>query len=758
MAIFAFATAGAAGAEVTGASEDLRTGWYPDEPSLAPTQITEERFKRVFSVALEGQIYAQPLVANGTLLVVTEDDWAYGLNPVTGEERWGKQFGTAVESGKPGAPIECTDVEPRVGITGTPVIDTETNTAYFVANQYASGSAGPIVWKMHAINLSTGEELPDFPVEIKGKARNLAGVEFEPAQELERPALLMLNGVVYAAFGSHCDEEPYKGFIVGVSSASGSVTTMWAASGHGDSIWQSGGGLISDGPGQILFTTGNAYSTEPGLWDPSPGEPAAEAGAHGKLGEAVIRVEVQPEGELAAKNYFSPFNDVELDQKDHDLGSAAPVALPSPYFGNAKVPHLLVQEGKQGSVYLLNRDNLGGREPESAKRNNVVQELPEAFKGGVWGAAAVWPGEGGYVDIPSSGHLHFVKYGEKSGEPALVSETKSSEEMAFGSGSPIVTSNGAASGSGVLWINWCPEAACKGAEAELRAYNPASPEKAKPFWHGKIGLATKFSRPDASNGHVYVGNAGGDIIGFSGPQLTASSESLGLGSAQVGAQLTGYFTLTNTGTPLTVGKVHTPSAPFRATGLPPEGTQIEPGRVITVSVSFNSPTPGGFNQSIELTTQAGTIKIPISATATAVPPSVGTVTTASLVTGSVIAGLIVIPQPLPSLTHLQIRAKASRLSSHRRKLVVAYMLSAPATVAMTVERRVISHLCKRGVRKCFRWVSTKIKFKVYGHAGANAHTVNLGTLSAGNYRLAARPIARSGALGVTRYVEFKTVH
>src|SRR3984893_18141324 len=180
------AVAPASAAEVTAQHDNLRTGWYPDEGSLAPAKLKEAGiFKLAFKAELTGQIYAQPLVANGTLLVVTENDWAYGLDPVTGEKRWGKQFGTAVESGA-GKTITCPDLEPRVGITGTPVIDTETNVAYFVANQYVSGSAGHIAWMMHAINLSSGEELPHFPVEIKGDARNLAGVEFEPSQELER--------------------------------------------------------------------------------------------------------------------------------------------------------------------------------------------------------------------------------------------------------------------------------------------------------------------------------------------------------------------------------------------------------------------------------------------------------------------------------------------------------------------------------------------------------------------------------------------
>lgn len=140
MTMLALAGAGPAFAEVTGQADNLRTGWYPDEPSLTPSLLGSGNFKQVFDDSLEGQIYAQPLVANGTLLVVTEDNWAYGLDPTTGAVRWEKQFGTPVSAGEgPSYTIQCTDLEPHVGITGTPVIDAEHNVAYFTSNRYMSG-------------------------------------------------------------------------------------------------------------------------------------------------------------------------------------------------------------------------------------------------------------------------------------------------------------------------------------------------------------------------------------------------------------------------------------------------------------------------------------------------------------------------------------------------------------------------------------------------------------------------------------------
>ncbi len=839
-------------AEVTGAADNLRTGWYPDEPSLTPALLSGGGFKQVFKDSLQGQIYAQPLTADGVLLVVTEDDWVYGLNPVTGAKLWEKEVGKPVDTLV--APIECTDLEPHVGITGTPVIDTEHNIAYFVSTRYTKEGAEPESgWYMHAVELTSGKEVANFPVKIEGEAQNLPGVKFEPFQELQRPALLMMNGVVYAGFGSHCDNSPYEGWVVGIST-SGQVTTKWATSAHGGSIWQSGGGLVSDSPGQILFSTGNDNGTA-GEWDPpvGPGSKPPE----GKLGESVVRAEVQPTGELKAKDFFSPFNNKALDEGDIDLGSSAPVALPPQFGKETSVPQLLVQEGKSGYVYLLNRQQLGGMGEGLSGEDDVVQRLGPY--GGVWGAAAVWPGDGGYIYIPSvapvgggesSGHLHVYKYEVEHATPKLSLVGMTPDEMWFGSGSPIVTSNGTASGTGLMWIPWCPAGGCQG--AQLRAYGavPSSSEP-KPIWNAPIGTANKFSRPDASNGHIYVGNREGDIFGYSGPALTPSSESLALGSTSVGGQLAGKVTFTNTGTKLTVKAVHTPSAPFEAPGLPKVGSLIEPGEAITVSVAFRSPAPGNFTGSLGLTTEAGETNIALAGSATAPPPTVtsieptsgptaggtaikikgtgfvspatvkigssatlvevvsetestaktaataagpvevmvsdkngtstlgptytyiappplesaatpaesgGTARTANLLTAlGGLGSLTATTEPLVSLARLQIRSPASRLGRRRHKALVSYTLSAAGTVDIAIYSRIISRRCLRGAPTCLHYVRTTIELEVAGHAATNVIALNLGRLSAGEYRLAATPIAPSGVHGITRYVHFKAV-
>jgi hypothetical protein len=769
LAVLALAGAGgASAAEVTGAADNLRTGWYADEPSLGPGQITEERFKQAFKDQLEGQIYAQPLVANGTLLVVTEENWAYGLDPITGAVRWAKQFGTAVEAGA-GKVISCEDLEPRVGITGTPVIDSERNVAYFVSNRYVSGGSGEIGWYMHAVDLASGNELPNFPAAITGEAQNLPEkVKFEPVKQLERPALLMMNGVVYAAFGSHCDHPPYEGWIVAVSATTGQVLTKWATTPEaGAAIWQAGTGLISDGPGQILFATGNSDGEPAQEFDPPEGSGKQKPPPEGKLGESVVRVEAQASGGLATTDYFTPFNIVELDEHDLDIGSSAPVGLPAPYFGNSNVPHLLVQSGKESTVYLINRDSLGGR---GATTNHVLQEFglnSSRLHGGqgMFGGASVWPGEGGYVAI-AAGHLHFLRSGEKSGAPFLTQVGETPDVAYLGSGSPIVTSNGTAPGSGVLWITWCSTADCEEGTAQLRAYSPASTGEAKPLWTANIGLAAKFTRPDASGGHIYVGNHEGSLIAFSGPALTPSSESVQL-AAPTGSQVSRAVTLTSTGSELEVSNVLAPAGPFEVSGLPAPGTRLKPGEAITLNVTFKPTAPGVANGEFSIVTQAGSTRIALTgigeesaqerSAREAREPGV------SLAGGVPLAGgLVAVPaalssEPLLSLTKLQVRARASRLSSRRGKLVISFALSGPGSVRVVIYRRVISHRCRPGVRRCDRWVATAIKLKASGRAGPNALAINLGSIRAADYRLLATPVNRSGARGITRHVDFKVL-
>jgi hypothetical protein len=207
------------------------------------------------------------------------------------------------------------------------------------------------------------------------------------------------------------------------------------------------------------------------------------------------------------------------------------VALPDQQFGTAGIPRVAVAVGKAGYVYLLDRDDLGGIGMGPGGSDQVLQRLGPY--GGVWSRPGVWPGDGGYVYIPtasggstaseSSGNLRVYRYGTTStGRPALA--LAGTSEDAFGSGAPVITSNGTASGSGLVWTVWAPSGS--GENAQLRAYDPV-PVEGKPVLRKSwpIGTASKFSMPGVAGNRVFVGTRDGKVRAFGSPVNTPLSTS-----------------------------------------------------------------------------------------------------------------------------------------------------------------------------------------------------------------------------------------
>ena len=211
---------------------------------------------------------------------------------------------------------------------------------------------------------------------------------------------------------------------------------------------------------------------------------------------------------------------------DADFASGGIVGLPDQYFGTPSIPHLAVVDGKEGYVYLLNRDELGGYKQGIGGGDAVVQRLGPFS--GVWGRPGVWPGDGGYVYItPSGDKLDVYKYGVTSGgQPALSSDGTTSDVFGWGSGSPVITSDGATSGSALVWVIWAADRT--GAGGQLRVYNPV-PVNGKLQLDGEwsIGNATNYSTPGfGDNGHLYVGTRDGKVLEFGSP-VNAAGDSRG---------------------------------------------------------------------------------------------------------------------------------------------------------------------------------------------------------------------------------------
>ncbi|WP_052226461.1 choice-of-anchor D domain-containing protein [Microbacterium mangrovi] len=598
-------TAPSRAVDETVSHDALRTGWDSNEPRLTPTDVTASDFGKLFATQVSGQIYAQPVVSHGVLLVATENDQVSGLDPVTGAVKWQRSVGPAW----PAATLGCGDLAPNVGITATPVVDSATGTAYFTAKVNDGATAASPHWYLHAIDITTGAERAGFPTTIAGSPSNDPGHPFNPETAMQRPGLLLLGGVVYAAFGSHCDHGPYVGYVVGVNATSGAQTTMWSTEAGSASqkagIWQSGGGIVSDGPGRLFVTTGNGVSPAP-----SPGSSPPN-----QLAESVVRLQVNPDGRLSARDFFSPVNNTNLDRDDSDLGAAGPVALPDGY-GSAAHPHLLVQGGKDGRIFLLDRDDLGGMGQGAGGTDKVLQALGPYR--GMWGHPAFWGGSGGYVyTITSDGPLSaFQVTKTAAGMPALALVGQTTDTWGHTSGSPVVTSDGATSGSALVWAVDNP--GTNGVGASLRAYDAVPVNGVLALRYSiPIGTGAKFSVAATDAGRVYVGTRDGVVYGVGRPTtspLTGSGTDFGF--VAVGSTATANVTVTAAKS-VTIQSAAT-TGPFSiGTPAPTLPVTLAVGDTVTIPVTAQPTATGAASGTIELTTDAGPVSFGLQVTGTA---------------------------------------------------------------------------------------------------------------------------------------------
>lgn len=617
MAAAATGNAGAAG--VTNSGNDLRDGWYPNQPRLSPDAVSASNFGSLWYQKLDGQIYGQPLVTGDSVIVVTEHNQVANLNAETGAVRWKKDLGASFPASKIG--WGCGDLWPDLGITSTPVIDTTTNTVYTTHKTYAPGSTVDAAYYMDALDLATGTQKTGFPRRIEGAAQNPpAGGQpqtFQATTELQRPGLLLLDGVVYAGFGGHCDIPPYTGWVFGVSASTGQIKTRWAAleQGDGAGIWQSGAGLMSDGPGRIFVSTGNGGSPVGPSDTPS-----------GMFGESIVRLAVQTDGTLKAMDFFAPADAAHLDEYDADFASGGVTALRDDLFGTTKFPHVGVAVGKAGYVYLLNRDDLGGIQNGAGRGDDVIARVGPY--GGVWSRPGVWPGDGGWIAIPtaspgggenpdptgSAGFLKVYRYRvSANGTPSLDAPVQSDDPFGFSSGAPVITSDGTTSGSAVLWIVWSPNGG--GGDSQLRAYDPV-PKNGKLVLKRSwpIGTSSKFSMAGVGAGRVYVGNRDGEVMAFGAPVVA---------SIQAPATTFPVTTLgqtSNATVKLTAGEAVKVtgvvgsgvfSAATGGLGLP---KQLALGGTLNVPVTFAPTATGLASGTLTVTTDKGTFVFSLSGT------------------------------------------------------------------------------------------------------------------------------------------------
>ncbi len=589
--------------------QQLRDSWYSDQPNLSPAQVGGGNFGKQFDTTVDGQIYATPIVVNKTLLVATETNNIYGIDAATGTKTWTRNLGTPFNP----SVVTCADINPSIGVTSTPAVDATNNVAYLTSVAIVGGVTN---YYMHAIDMATGQDKTGFPVAITGAASNAPDHTFNAVYELQRPALLLMNGVVYAAFGGHCDRKPYEGWVVGVATT-GHIATLWTDEAgtadpmaRGAGIWQSGGGLVSDGNGQIVFSTSNGVPPANGI-----------AGTVGStnLGQSAVRLTVQPNGTLKNTDFFSPYDADSLNLNDSDFGSGGPVGLPQPYFGTATYPHLMIADGKSGYIYMLNADNMGGRAGATGPDNVINRIGPN---GGLWSTPAVWGGNGGYIYTTTaqggkgSGRLKAYQYGlDGTGKPTLIAKGTSSDTFGFGSSSPVITSDGVTANSGVVWTMWEPD--MSGVGGQLRAYNALpSGGTMQMIYNTPIGTTNKFTPPGVYNNHVFVGTRDGHIMSFGSPVNNVLSGSpLDMGTVTVGSSATKTETLTAS-TSVTITGITSSNAAFKiGTTTPALPATLAAGSTIQIPVTFTPTAPGLVSSTLSLTTSKGTLPFGLSGNA-----------------------------------------------------------------------------------------------------------------------------------------------
>ncbi len=472
-----------------------RTGQNLNETVLTPARVSSGQFGQIFLNAVDGQVYAQPLYMPGVVIphkgiynvvfVVTEHDsvYAFDADGSVSAPLWQVSFinpasGVTTVSAED---VTCDVIAPEIGITGTPVIDPATGTLYVVAMTLEQ-SGQTYVHRLHALDISTGAERPGSPVEIQASAPGTGNgntiVTFQPWLYKERAGLLLLNGVVYTAWSSHCDGGNYHGWIIGYDAktlqqvAAYTNTPNWEAG----SFWQSGAAPAADAEGNIYVVAGN------GTFD-------ADSGGS-DLGESIIKLSTA--SGLTVEDYFAPFNADLLSQEDLDLGSSGALLLPDAV-GDRAHPHLLVSGSKEGRIYVLDRDNMGHFQPGSDSQ--IVQSLPSAV-GAVFGIPVYYNNTVYFAGRDDAVKAFSLSNGRLSEKPV----SQSVGPVPYLGSVPSISANG--STNGILWTI--------DSSAQLQAYDASN--LANGLYQGSIGSYVKFSTPTIANGKVYVGTTNSLVV------------------------------------------------------------------------------------------------------------------------------------------------------------------------------------------------------------------------------------------------------
>ena len=489
---------------VTYKNDRARTGENLTETVLTPANVSAAGFGLLRFLATDGKVDAQPLYLSGltvqgathnVVFVATENDSVYAFDADSGSTLWRVSLLGSGET--PSGPHGCDQVVPVIGITSTPVIDRAAG-AHGALYAVAMSNAGGDHQRLHALDVATGAELFGGPREITAVYPAPGGGTrtFDPGQYEERAALLLSQRTIYTSWTSHCDSAPYTGWIIAYSQTSLAQTAVLNvapnASGSGfasagPAIWMSGGGPAADTSGNVYLLTGNgAFETAlDGNGFPSGGD----------YGNSFLKLATSG-GALAVADYFTMYDEVGESAADLDLGSGGAMLLPDLTDSSGTARHLMVGAGKDGNLYVVNRDSMGRFSPGG---NNVWQELTGVLRGGIWSTPAWFNGTLYYG--PSGGSLlAFTAAAARFPESA---SSRSSASFPYPGSAPAVSANGSA--NGIVWAheNASPAVlhAFDAGNLAHELYNSAQAANGRDHF----GAGNKFITPMIADGKVFVG-------------------------------------------------------------------------------------------------------------------------------------------------------------------------------------------------------------------------------------------------------------
>lgn len=414
-------------------NDNGRTGQYLNEILLTPASLKSGSFEKRYVFSLDGAVYAQALYLSrvkiagkgfhNVFFVATSHDSLYALDAddeSSSTPLWKVNF---LDAATGATTVSASDVNcpviPELGISGTPVIDPVSGVIYLIA--FTKESGDQYVYRLHALDVTNGAEQSGSPVVIQPPG-------FVPLAHKQRTALLLLNGTIYSSWSGSCDRGTYHGWVMAHDAATLQMTGYFndSAGVSGASFWNGGAGPASDEQGNIFVVSANGdFSGSVSL---------------AQYDESVLKITPAPG--LAAADQFTPFNKVMLDQQDLDLGSSGALVLPDES-GSPSHPHVLFTSGKEGRMYLLDRDALGGAQVGSDLA--ALASVPVPGADATFGSAAYFNGFV-YVAPSNSPMMAFPVSGASLG--SMPAATTSNENGSLGA-TPSISANG--SKDGIAW-------------------------------------------------------------------------------------------------------------------------------------------------------------------------------------------------------------------------------------------------------------------------------------------------------------------